>query len=1076
MKNITRALFLCVITCFTWQINAQQLNEVFPVSKETLKSHSYQPYSNTRALEAIYETTHDFTSYVAISPAISTGTSDGIGMAGTNRFIKEITVSLYDIANTLATYNITLTLYTACNTSGLNGSDCNSGPGVLIPGSSQTLTVTPTTQVHQVTFSYAGLDLSGEADNEIAVVLNASTTNIGWLAGNSGRTIGTRTAAETGFGVDTYSRCGSTAVSGNSCNFYFGPVPANPKAIFDLRVVAVPNITPPSLTCPVTTIEPNNAGTCGAVVTFTGIAIDGEDGDISGDIIATPASGSTFPVGDTTVTLSVTDSDGNTATCDFIVTVEDHEAPIAICKNITVDLDPTTSTATIVTADINDGSTDNCNIASYDLIAVQAIQSSLTTSFAGATTQGGNMFDLEPINNLTINSFDINMPTGATQTIEVYFKTGTWVGSATTPGDWTLVATTSATSSGAGTPTPLNLDLGIEVAAGNRVAFYVTSATGSLIYSGGTTVGNLYASDTNLKVYEGAAKSYPFGTTFQPRNFNGKIVYSTVESAPFSGIFDCSNIGVNEVTLQITDDAGNISSCTSNITVQDITAPVINCISGVYDVILDANGTATVDPMDLIVSVEEACSYTITPGSGGTSSNSITTTLTSNNNGAASWTVLYDLTVGANDIEITDIDINTNATTPFNLDLYTIVGSYVGNETNATAWGAPAASGSGTGMGTNIASNALLDSPLTLSANTTYGIAIILDVTVFYTNGTGCPGNQCYDNGEVSLSLGSAVAGIFTGNIFTPRIWNGSINYNITIPSGINFSCADVGENQVEITATDANGNASSCFVTVNVIDNIAPVITCLAGVQIELGADGTATIDPLSLIDTIDEFCGIGTSAVDVPEVNCADIGTTISVTVFVSDVYGNLASCMTDITVVDLLAPVITCPANQIVDPGSGNLFYIIPDYFATGEATAIDNCTAPVTITSQNPIAGTALPDGPHTITFTAEDEYGNESTCSFVLTVDTTLGAESNNLDSGITLSPNPANNMVNLVNKTNTALEKMMIYDINGKLVNQVDLRTMQGQKAVDVSSLAAGIYIIQISGDNASTVKRLIKE
>jgi hypothetical protein len=63
-----------------------------------------------------------------------------------------------------------------------------------------------------------------------------------------------------------------------------------------------------------------------------------------------------------------------------------------------------------------------------------------------------------------------------------------------------------------------------------------------------------------------------------------------------------------------------------------------------------------------------------------------------------------------------------------------------------------------------------------------------------------------------------------------------------------------------------------------------------------------------------------------------------------------------------------------------------------------------------------------------------------------------------------------------VNKTNISLEKMMIYDINGKLVSQTDLRTMQGVKAVDVSSLASGVYMVQIIGDSASTVKRLIKE
>jgi hypothetical protein len=109
-------------------------------------------------------------------------------------------------------------------------------------------------------------------------------------------------------------------------------------------------------------------------------------------------------------------------------------------------------------------------------------------------------------------------------------------------------------------------------------------------------------------------------------------------------------------------------------------------------------------------------------------------------------------------------------------------------------------------------------------------------------------------------------------------------------------------------------------------------------------------------------------------------------------------------------------------------------------------------------------------------TATDEYGNVSTCTFELTVLTTIGVDENSLDKGLALYPNPADNVVNLVNKTNISLEKMMIYDINGKLVSQTDLRTMQGVKAVDVSSLASGVYMVQIIGDSASTVKRLIKE
>jgi hypothetical protein len=46
-------------------------------------------------------------------------------------------------------------------------------------------------------------------------------------------------------------------------------------------------------------------------------------------------------VGAQTVTLTVTDANGNTSTCDATVTIEDNIAPTAICQNITVQLDAT---------------------------------------------------------------------------------------------------------------------------------------------------------------------------------------------------------------------------------------------------------------------------------------------------------------------------------------------------------------------------------------------------------------------------------------------------------------------------------------------------------------------------------------------------------------------------------------------------------------------------------------------------------------------------------------------------------------------------------------------------------------
>ena len=50
---------------------------------------------------------------------------------------------------------------------------------------------------------------------------------------------------------------------------------------------------------------------------------------------------SDFPVGDTDVTFTATDSHGNETSCAFVVTVNDVEAPVAVCQAVTVTLDVT---------------------------------------------------------------------------------------------------------------------------------------------------------------------------------------------------------------------------------------------------------------------------------------------------------------------------------------------------------------------------------------------------------------------------------------------------------------------------------------------------------------------------------------------------------------------------------------------------------------------------------------------------------------------------------------------------------------------------------------------------------------
>jgi HYR domain-containing protein len=88
--------------------------------------------------------------------------------------------------------------------------------------------------------------------------------------------------------------------------------------------VTVQDTTPPSLTLP-SDITAEATGPSGAAVTYTVSASDLVDGSVT--VNCSPASGSTFPLGTTTVNCSATDAHSNTANGSFTVTVQDTTPP-----------------------------------------------------------------------------------------------------------------------------------------------------------------------------------------------------------------------------------------------------------------------------------------------------------------------------------------------------------------------------------------------------------------------------------------------------------------------------------------------------------------------------------------------------------------------------------------------------------------------------------------------------------------------------------------------------------------------------------------------------------------------------
>ncbi|PSJ72839.1 hypothetical protein C7N43_32180 [Sphingobacteriales bacterium UPWRP_1] len=184
------------------------------------------------------------------------------------------------------------------------------------------------------------------------------------------------------------------------------------------------------------------------------------------------------------------------------------------------------------------------------------------------------------------------------------------------------------------------------------------------------------------------------------------------------------------------------------------------------------------------------------------------------------------------------------------------------------------------------------------------------------------------------------------------------------------------GETVVTYTVTDAYGNSSSCVVTVTVIDNELPALTCPSNVAVS-NTPGTCSATVNIAAPNTTDNCGIssitnsltGGSSIT----GTYPVGTT-TVTWTATDVNGNINTCTSTITVTDAQAPVLgACPLN--ITSCNPVVNFAAPSYS--------DNCSGATLTVSQ--ASGSTFATGTTVVTYTATDASGNTATCSFTVTV-------------------------------------------------------------------------------------------
>lgn len=75
-------------------------------------------------------------------------------------------------------------------------------------------------------------------------------------------------------------------------------------------------------------------------------------------------------------------------------------------------------------------------------------------------------------------------------------------------------------------------------------------------------------------------------------------------------------------------------------------------------------------------------------------------------------------------------------------------------------------------------------------------------------------------------------------------------------------------------------------------------------------------------------------------------------------------------------------------------------------------------------------------------------------------------------SDFKIYPNPANHIINIESNNNIQITSVRVYDILGKQV--LNIETMSN--GIDISKLKKGMYIVEITSDKFSTIKKLIKQ
>ncbi|MFN6341792.1 MAG: T9SS type A sorting domain-containing protein [Bacteroidota bacterium] len=358
-------------------------------------------------------------------------------------------------------------------------------------------------------------------------------------------------------------------------------------------------------------------------------------------------------------------------------------------------------------------------------------------------------------------------------------------------------------------------------------------------------------------------------------------------------IFGCNSTGMQIVVLSVSDQSGNTSYDTAVVHILDTIKPIISTRPAT--VYLNANGLATLSPAQVDSNTTDPCgvdSIWVVPQSFSCSSRGINTARLfardrKGNIGSATAQVFVADTIKPV-IRTRPATVYLNATgvgilTTNSVDSGSTDNCSIGNRTLSKA------SFNCTNLGVNLITYSVSDS----SGNTSQSP---VQVTVL---DTVRPVAQLR---TPTVYLNSNGIARFSGNIFDSASFdNCSIQAFTVTPDS--FTCSAVGINPVTVSLTDQSGNIRSVSAFVRVQDTLKPVVRTRTTV-VYLNSSGVASVNAAQVDSSSSDNCSIATREVKPATFTCVAVGNN-TVTLIITDVYGNKDSAVTTVQVRDTIKP---------------------------------------------------------------------------------------------------------------------------------------------------------------------------